>query len=394
MRRLVSAIHPQLPLDARQTAQLLASLTTSFQRHLDKAHPVVQASRQPASNKPTTSLTEARNHFDTIITHPSFAGLQHKANPNADVLEKRAIAALRMAEEKLKRGTFNVFEATSLFKTMHSAAMASAPRTDMSFGSRFLALLRSSGQGPVTQFFSITGMGSKWTALMFHEGREAEVLRLIRDLNPSTWLLAHYISTGLRVKGLDFFVGELKKIDQLSAAGQFPPDQSAFTSCMVFLAHTILRSQSNLDMFGRSDYQTLLNKHLSNSIFQTKAPDQMAIALATADLLHKYNPDATQILRFIKTLEQNTSDLDYWTTNQFRRRMLLEISLKAAKLLCLQEKYTDAQYLLQFAEVAFSEELESPDKATETHNVQQKRRRASMKEEQAVLSRLDGLLPS
>src|SRR6201999_1022851 len=39
MRRLSSAIHPQLPLDARRTEQLLATLTASFQRHLDRAHP-------------------------------------------------------------------------------------------------------------------------------------------------------------------------------------------------------------------------------------------------------------------------------------------------------------------------------------------------------------------
>jgi hypothetical protein len=298
-----------------------------------------------------------------------------------------------MAEEKLKRGTFNVFEASDLFNKIHKAAMSSLPLTDMSFGSRFMTLLRSSGQGPVKQFFSITGMGSKWVALMFHEGSEQNILPLIRDINPSSWLLAHYLSTGLKVKGLDFLMTEMKNIDRLSAAKQFPADDFAIASSLILLSHTMVRNQSSIDMFTYRDYQTVLEKNLSKSIFSAKAPNQTSFMLDIADLLHPSNPDTTRLLSFVKSLEQNSVELDFWTTNQFRRRLLLEVSLKASGILCGQEKFEDAQYLLHFTEAAFAEELEISEKPMETHNVP-RQRRASMKEEQAVLSRLDGLLPS
>lgn len=39
LKSLISKIHPQLPLNARESDQLLNILKTSFRKHLDVVHP-------------------------------------------------------------------------------------------------------------------------------------------------------------------------------------------------------------------------------------------------------------------------------------------------------------------------------------------------------------------
>lgn len=78
LKSLISKIHPQLPLNARESDQLLNILKTSFRKHLDVVHPTEE--QRTTNTISSTSMPKAASshlsttrHIDNILTNPLFA---------------------------------------------------------------------------------------------------------------------------------------------------------------------------------------------------------------------------------------------------------------------------------------------------------------------------------
>lgn len=399
MRRLSSAIHPQLPLDARQTSQLLASLTTSFQRHLDKAHPVSHSTTGNSVREgavPLSSFTENKSHFEKIIHHPSFAGLQHSASPNANLAEKTALAALRLTEEKLKQGTLSVIQASNWFKSIYHNRVNCQPRSDLSFASRFMTLLQASGPDLVNQFFLEKGARNRWVRLMFRENREKEILSIVYAYEKATRVLPTFLAVTLQYRPLRQFKVTLDQVENLINTKHSANGGKISEQCVNALIWILLREK--LDIISCRDRWVMLEAQLSLSTFATFAPGSLSLLLALADMLHRTHPRMDKFIAFLRKVKRVPDETAYWTLNHVHRELLLESSLKAARILCVQERIQDAQEILAFAEVLLDGELLTPAKPrhapSQSWEGSRRVENRAPEEDEDVLSRLVGLLPS
>ncbi|EER26455.1 hypothetical protein D8B26_003166 [Coccidioides posadasii str. Silveira] len=79
--KLFSKIHPPLPRTQRESQQLLAVLTSSFRRQLDREHPPVQSAEPQGhaanSSKPNRTIN-ADQHLRSILDHPLFSTVPHR----------------------------------------------------------------------------------------------------------------------------------------------------------------------------------------------------------------------------------------------------------------------------------------------------------------------------
>ncbi|KAF2745208.1 hypothetical protein M011DRAFT_388815, partial [Sporormia fimetaria CBS 119925] len=94
LKALASKLHPSLPLTPRESAQLLALLTSSFRAHLDRAHPGTPSAETKHASKPFSSKeaplapaisshVSATRHIDSILTNPLFAVQPHPRGTDA-----------------------------------------------------------------------------------------------------------------------------------------------------------------------------------------------------------------------------------------------------------------------------------------------------------------------
>lgn len=89
-----SKLHPQLPLDSKESHKLLSAITHSFRKHLDEAHPPPQ---DDSGSRPKA-----------LAASPSKPGAQ-QAQPSSANLADRHLASLfsnpAFASSKVSRGT-------------------------------------------------------------------------------------------------------------------------------------------------------------------------------------------------------------------------------------------------------------------------------------------------
>ena len=98
LKNLISKIHPQLPLNARESDQLLNVLKTSFRKQLDVVHPTeeqraVKANSSVTSKACSSHLSTTR-HLDDILSNPLFS-IRPKGTFGSSVTSSNVRAAVR-----------------------------------------------------------------------------------------------------------------------------------------------------------------------------------------------------------------------------------------------------------------------------------------------------------
>lgn len=197
-------IHHPLPLNYRESQQLLNSITTSFRKHLDKAHPlqpqdasssVSRASRlQTAVLNPKEALHEQRPtdlHLNTILSNPLFArpkrinerSLQASTateRANAEDVQAFVEKSMYIFESAVAKGLMTPeraagFLASIAQKINAQPALALEKRCllgDTGAGLKVVQWLRASGQDHSLEFLDRTVLINRLAPFLFAEKLE------------------------------------------------------------------------------------------------------------------------------------------------------------------------------------------------------------------------------
>ncbi|RYC57631.1 hypothetical protein CHU98_g8583 [Xylaria longipes] len=186
-------IHHPLPLNPRESRQLLDSITSSFRKNLDREHPweaaetstsTLASSRlDPAEQLQTSSHRPTDRHLGAILSNPLFA---HPRDANADMsLHTTSRKPFDIFDSAVSRGLMTPLRAAGFLATIRSQLEVESlynlrQRMGASgAGLRVLRWLRASGQESDLKFLANPALLRLLVSFLYTEGLQ-EV--------PWTWL--------------------------------------------------------------------------------------------------------------------------------------------------------------------------------------------------------------
>lgn len=201
----VSKLHPQLPLNPKESQRLLTALTTSFRRQLDQSHPQgsnrtdtkQQSSPKAATtNQHTSSFHAADNHLASVLTNPLLSRLSSISTPKLDyVSAQKALLqdpfqdTVALLEKYQDRGAADTKIAALCLETYVTQLnnLTGAERREMlkirRAGERTLAWLWRSGFHDTTEWVDDPErrLSSVMIPLLLEEGHEEVLWELLRS---------------------------------------------------------------------------------------------------------------------------------------------------------------------------------------------------------------------
>ncbi|KAK4620167.1 hypothetical protein CLAFUW4_11306 [Fulvia fulva] len=126
LKSLAAKIHPQLPLNTKESNRLLTALTSSFRKHLDEAHPTAARPRvehandastrhggagEPQSHSLHSSAAHADRHLASVLTNPLLAKGGQRfdyASAKRELIENPAKDPIQLLEEYHERNAATV----------------------------------------------------------------------------------------------------------------------------------------------------------------------------------------------------------------------------------------------------------------------------------------------
>ncbi|TGJ84167.1 hypothetical protein E0Z10_g4611 [Xylaria hypoxylon] len=188
-RGFLPQIHHPLPLNQRESQQLLESITTSFRKNLDREHPYetdetdetstntnTQASSKSDSAEPpsATSHRPTDRHLRAILSNPLFA---HPRNANAGtaILTPRT-SPFDVFDSAVSKGLMTTRRAAGFLATVRSQLLAESPdnirqRMGASGGGLcVLRWLRASGQENSLDFLGDPALARVIVPFLYAEG--------------------------------------------------------------------------------------------------------------------------------------------------------------------------------------------------------------------------------
>lgn len=184
LKRLFPPITQPLPLNERESRQLLQSLTSSFRRQLDKEHgnarDAVEASEKPASSPNRARENPVSEHLKTVLSNPLFTG------QNASLRDARDAGVAPpdpsdVFDMAVRRGEMNIRRATGFLELSWRRALdSSAYSIDEAIrasraGERVLGWLRFSGEERRGDFLGNRPFVTRLVHFLIAEGHEEVV---------------------------------------------------------------------------------------------------------------------------------------------------------------------------------------------------------------------------
>ncbi|KAF2828613.1 hypothetical protein CC86DRAFT_195663 [Ophiobolus disseminans] len=412
---LAAKLHPQLPLSARESQQLLTLLTTSFRAHLDREHPVPHyknaqkpsgshAQRSPSPSRVPASYASATRHIDSIVTNPLFA-----VKPRRRASDPTAVDVLRDPVgwfiDQIATGAATLPKAATCLDLLEIAPETSSRLYNGKSRAFVLAeWLRSSGLDKSREFVELhsskpkQGFGNmalqRLVTLLFAEGEAAAPWRwFIRSQDQrvrETALDANKVATFRQhllwkmvfsQANLSLDVG-LAVFMQAFRMAEMEGIESSYTVLRPAGAHLVNRIVATPDYTIEPQlYQSFLissRQWLGN---WSQAVESMLW------LNHPTQKTATPALEYIR---DPSGAVSHAHATQSRRHFLVQLCLGVARQLLEEERYTEAQVAMQFIKDHFSDiVLSKPPVA-----VPQTSSRAKERKEKENLELLDRLIPT
>ncbi|KAI0432570.1 hypothetical protein F5Y09DRAFT_135856 [Xylaria sp. FL1042] len=188
-RGFLPQIHHPLPLNQRESQQLLQSITSSFRKNLDKEHPWESdgtVTNAPADSRlglaesisATTNHRPTDQHLRAILSNPLFA---QPRNDNVGATTPSSILAPRsnpfdVFDSAVSKGLMTIRRAAGFLATVRSQLLAESPdnvRQRMGAsgaGLRVLRWLRASGQENDLHFLSDPALLKLIVSFLYAEG--------------------------------------------------------------------------------------------------------------------------------------------------------------------------------------------------------------------------------
>ncbi|PSN66816.1 hypothetical protein BS50DRAFT_374634 [Corynespora cassiicola Philippines] len=423
---LASKIHPQLPLTPRESQQLLNLLTTSFRAHLDREHPVTApdrsakslAVRSEAPVHAESSYSAASQHIESIITNPLFA-LRPRRGSDAATGTARTILNDPMGWflNKIVTGSADISMAAVCLDVLDRAPQVAKPGTLRDYAERkpgtiIAEWLKNSGQDISREFVeSIAAKPSRSgvAARSFFDRLARHLIAEGQEHFLWQWFLRHpdkrTQETGLAAERILVFranilvpmlESSLKNSSSLDEAlRMFVHTHGMVASPEHGLPHKVLQPIGSriLNYITRNPH-TPVSPGLYR-LFLNSSKDWSGswrrVVQSILWLHHPSEPSAVPGLAYIRD-PQGALLASSRKLPKNMRRLLVHLCLGVARQLLAEERYTDAQYVLEFTSKNFPE-LVSTEEPTQTLQ-QSKAQTTSPQREQQNLDLLDRLLPT
>lgn len=364
-KTLVSKIHPPLPLNPRDSEKLLHLLQSSFQRHLDREYPPVQADARHSADA----------HVHSILTNPLFSlnprersiSLQshqsHGKVQNWDhlpPLPKRPVDYIRN-QISLGTATIEIAEMCLSSQPQNSLPSSKAkqiePLNSYDAGLMILRWLWASGIDERPDFFQRTRFIRLLVSSLITEGHESLVWHWLLRLQRSIRVAPKEI--GLHIRKLQpriilqRFQFELEEGEGLNSAIyvfiQKAAEISAATGKSVFQTSARALIRCIISMEDSPSKATLIDSLISSVSIWSARPEYHAAFLGL------YRPDHPGVDRAFQFLQ----NLHMATKYQSRRKRteIIILSLKTTELLLSEGLKADAMWVMNFLQDNFAEDI-------------------------------------
>ncbi|EOA82609.1 hypothetical protein ACJQWK_04725 [Exserohilum turcicum] len=417
---LASKLHPQLPLSPRESQQLLSLLTQSFRAHLDREHPVNtpetsqrgpsrqlligSGQRNPSPSRAiASSYASTTQHLDSILNNPLFA-----VKPRRRGSESAAVDVLRdpvaWFVNEIALGSADLQKAAICLEVLEKTTGQS--KTQLKDGvtpaNVLSEWLRTSGLDTSKQFLDMcmskSGNGSRFldrlVALQLAEGESTA---------PWRWFLR---SNEQRVKetGLDasrvtkFRQQLLEKMVSIEANAGLNRGLAVFMQAFRFTenaghesAYGMLRTAGGR-LVNRiiSSQDRSIDAELYQSFSSSSQRWLGSWSRAVEAMLSLHDPSASSPIPGLWFIQDPAGAATFAQSSRSRRHFLVQLCLGVARQLLEQEKFAEAQAVMEFTKKHFADIVLPKPAALE----QQASEPWSVRRERQNLELLDGLIPT
>ncbi|KAF2199059.1 hypothetical protein GQ43DRAFT_377166 [Delitschia confertaspora ATCC 74209] len=378
---LSSKIHPQLPLTPREHQQLLNLLTTSFRQRLDREHPLNErdhshnshlqklkgADIQP-SPQPPSSQAVAIKHLDTILSNPLFA-VRPTRRASDPLIVGDALQILRdplsWFLEEIAVGKADIKKALICLDILEKNAPgngASQTPQDRGPGTVIAEWIWSSGQENSLAFLGSRKLVELLVPQLVKEGKQNILWRWFQHRHKREAEEAIVDTSQIRYFRtrvlLNMVLAQIRSETSLDGA------VATFLRAMRLLQDPLKSYISVLELApaGIAIFERIVrpsydshsdlapssyDSFLQGMHFWVRGWQQLLPAILQVQ--HPSRPDAGPGLRYLRNWD---------TTRPIARKaqpFLTQLSLGVARQLLAEEKYADAQWVLEFVKTNFPE---------------------------------------
>lgn len=370
---LSSKIHPQLPLSPRESEQLLQLLTSSFNRHLDREH-ASQTTTSPRTTPPSaapsrdapSSISSTHKHIEYILNNPLFSTKRSvpKSNRTSNHGDTRLfiLNPLLWFEHQVAAGNASVRKAASCLENLkvYRQTQSNPPPGDAEAGQKILSWLWSSGAASSKDFVTNIPFVLELSDRLIAEGHKDV---LWRWFNTDTIELKTKFGTDDRT--IYHWKGLLLRRLILRRMSESP--RNAVEDFLGALKSTTTPVRSRGSVYGKAG-TLIVDRILANTgaplldvdlydRFVSHTSDWSSHSREMESFLALHHPSKPDASPALKNLQQGAIQID--NSRPRLRAKIIQLCLETARQLIIDEKHSDAQWVLEFAGRTFPEELGS-----------------------------------
>ena len=407
LKALTSRIHSNpLPLSKKESHQLLNLLSQSFDRHLDRYHPVHDveeptlppvskstASESRLPGKPTSTqaspsrLSHAAQILD-VLNHPLMARKPERPKnppvlPNRSKLTSCPSIPLRKLEEKFANATVTELDIFACLKAICgpiTRKISTSQRMEIraiNASRKIDAWLKPGAVNPIHGLYYNRGVRQLWTKLLVIEGRQDALKAAIASGTQKlakAKMLARYIASEM-----DHGEGPESAIREVLALGS--ADHISHTISVVIMPRIpSLAKKLPIDLYDQ--------------VAQFVKTEFRPFDIALMSLFHPTRANSGPAFKFITALTPEEIEADRQSTSQ--SQLIVSMCLKLAHRLLDEGRLDDTQRVLRFMQEHYPEQLaERPSVEKDgRHRTTKKseKRPVSQDDERKYLEALDSLL--
>ncbi|KAL9120625.1 MAG: hypothetical protein Q9187_002820 [Circinaria calcarea] len=376
LRSLTSRIHPPLPLNPRESQQLLSLLNASFRQQLDREHPT------DSSNQ--TGVTDT--HFQSILSSPLFTNPRVRPQASANLKSFHPGDSFEEAEhlvsnsiehfrQQVAGGAANLKIAKEcLHESMNNWTTLQQDSTNKTHGppkicGPILHWLWSRGSYQSLDFLEDRRFVALLTPFLVLEGRKQVIWQWLETLNDTirylpvggekvpaqvltqAALIRLYIVTIIRHGGgfgeaLHEFLSIVNRVSTVA----YPNSSwiaTVLTPAGMSLAFIFTEE------FRRSNCDADQYNAFLDSMNVWGYSDQISCFNASLRLHHPLNPDAAPSLRYLRAKSVKTLE----KSGPYPRKRIMLLCLDTAQTLLSNGHETDAIWVLGFLQDNFAKEI-------------------------------------
>lgn len=362
---LISKIHPPLPLDRRESQELLSLLQSSFRQQLDREHPI-----NPSGNRYT-----ANNHLRSVLANPLFSvnpkwcgdSILHQhfgSHGNPKRFQDIWKLPTEYFSKQVSLGTATLDTVKACLAIQHQKQLLTLTESKKSdgIGSIVLEWLWSTGITNSNSFLLDKALMDLLIPFLIFEGHEDQIWRWVKQLQPKREDVSSSAEfTQIRQIIFKLVVSKVQHGEGLSSAinsfvSKFHERTSIFSASGNHAHRLFSPAGGYLTTMVSQAPQVMTLKPENFEGFRRTVDSWSSRNLYHHGLLelnHPENPHASSALLYIRKLFPAQVAM-----SKPKKRILdVRLGLKTAELLLTQGLQSDALWVMSFLESHYGQEI-------------------------------------